>query len=244
MAAAFSLRRASGGRLRRDAPREQPRLGSAAGRPRFNVRLPGWGGHQMKSRPQLLRGVIEAGQERLLPRCPHRVGRRHKQEGCVDLLGLLGRVAPPGMALGLRARAERAVSGQCAAGRGAPSPYRGALVPPLGRDATHNKTRPTRSASAGNGLLETEARRGRRAGQTGAPWGLRGACGRAFRPAADRRRVLSAPRARRGRRGGRTAQSAIVALWPPRDLAGRFRPPGPNLTVLLLHLPTYIHATA
>ena len=69
------------------------------------------------------------------------------------------------MALGLRARAERAVSGQCAAGRGAPSPYRGALVPPLGRDATHNKTRPTRIASAGNGLLETEARRGRRRGK-------------------------------------------------------------------------------
>ena len=158
MAAAFSLRRASGGRLRRDAPREQPRLGSAAGRPRFNVRLPGWGGHQMKSRPQLLRGVIEAGQERLLPRCPHRVGRRHKQEGCVDLLGLLGRVAPPGMALGLRARAERAVSGQCAAGRGAPSPYRGALVPPLGRDATHNKTRPTRSASPGT--ASSKRRRG------------------------------------------------------------------------------------
>ena len=112
----------------------------------------------MKSRPQLLRGVIEAGQERLLPRCPHRVGRRHKQEGCVDLLGLLGRVAPPGMALGLRARAERAVSGQCAAGRGAPSPYRGALVPPLGRDATHNKTRPTRSASPGT--ASSKRRRG------------------------------------------------------------------------------------
>ena len=215
VAAAFSLRRASGGRLRRDAPREQPRLGSAAGRPRFNVRLPGWGGHRMKSRPQLLRGVIEAGQERLLPRCPHRVGRRHKQEGCVDLLGLLGRVAPPGMALGLRARAERAVSGHCAAGWGAPSPYRGGLVPPLGRDATHSKTRPTRSASAGNGLLETEARRGRRAGQTGAPWGLRGACGRAFRRAADGRRVLSAPRARRGRRGGRTAQLPSWLCGPP-----------------------------
>ena len=112
----------------------------------------------MKSRPQLLRGVIEAGQERLLPRCPHRVGRRHKQEGCVDLLGLLGRVAPPGMALGLRARAERAVSRHCAAGRGAPSPYRGALVPPLGRDATHNKTRPTRSASPGT--ASSKRRRG------------------------------------------------------------------------------------
>ena len=189
----------------------------------------------MKSRPQLLRGVIEAGQERLLPRCPHRVGRRHKQEGCVDLLGLLGRVAPPGMALGLRARAERAVSGQCAAGRGAPSPYRGALVPPLGRDATHNKTRPTRSASAGNGLLETEARRGRRAGQTGAPWGLRGACRRAFRRAADGRRMLSARRARRGRRGGRTAQApSNVNLFntfqPPGESArsGRDAPPPPR----------------
>ena len=76
----------------------------------------------------------------------------------MDLLGLLGRVAPPGMALGLRARAERAVSGQCAAGRGAPSPYRGALVPPLGRDATHNKTRPTRSASPGT--ASSKRRRG------------------------------------------------------------------------------------
>ena len=134
------------------------------------------------------------------------------------------------MALGLRARAERAVSGQCAAGRGAPSPYRGALVPPLGRDATHNKTRPTRSASAGNGLLETEARRGRRAGQTGAPWGLRGACGRAFRRAADGRRVLSAPRARRGRRGGRTAQSPsqpnLLNTFQPPTLLGRAEKPG------------------
>ena len=73
--------------------------------------------------------------------------------------------------------------------------------PAPGPGCDPDKTRPTRSAAAGNGLLETKARRGRRAGQMGAPWGFRGACRRAFRRAADGRRMLSAPRARRGRRG-------------------------------------------
>ena len=91
--------------------------------------------------------------------------------------------------------------------------------PAPGPGSDPDKTRPARSAAAGNGLPEMKARRGRRAGQTGAPWGIRGACRRAFRRAADGRRMLSARRAG-GRRGGRTAQ----APWHP-NLFNTFQPP-------------------
>ena len=72
VAAANGLRRASGGRLRRGAARDRPRLGVRCGTASLK-RAPAEAGRsrdRLKSRPQLLRGVRMAGYDQLLRRCP------------------------------------------------------------------------------------------------------------------------------------------------------------------------------